>query len=121
MELTYDEKKLPPMFHTRTPDKKPVKLDCEIVDIRSVTLPELTPENIQKFFGNDEVQNEADLREKITVLIEQQKREMQLMQAIDTYLQEITGSFDYYIPKTLIDEEMKTRMKSLEERMGGEE
>ncbi len=121
VELDYNEKKLPPILLSRNKDVKPVKLDCEVVDIRSVTLPELTPENIQKFFGNEEVKTQDQLKEKIKVLIEQQKNEMQLMQSIDKFLQDSTGSFEVIIPKTLIDEEMKTRLKSLEERMGGEE
>ena len=46
---------------------------------------------------------------------------MELMQSVDKFLQDAGSSFEITIPKTLIDEEMKTRMKSLEERMGGEE
>ncbi|MBP6256870.1 hypothetical protein KA405_04080 [Patescibacteria group bacterium] len=46
-----------------------------------------------------------------------QKEEQVLMQAIDTYLQEVMKSFTIAIPKTLTDEEVKTRMKSLQERM----
>ncbi len=121
VEIAYDEKKLPPMLHCRNKDVAPVKLDCEITDIRSVTLPELTPENIKKFFGSDDVKSEAELTEKIKELIQQQKNEAQLMQTIDKFLQDATSSFEVSIPKTLIDEELKTRMKSLEERMGGEE
>lgn len=121
VEIAYDTNKLPPMLHCRNKDLQPEKLDCEIVDIRTVTLPELTPENIKKFFGSEEVTTETELRGKIKLLIEQQKHETQLMQTIDKFLQEVTSSFDIIIPKTLIDEELKTRMKSLEERMGGEE
>ncbi len=50
VEIAYDEKKLPPMMHAKNKEVKGVTLDCEITDIRSVTLPELTPENIKKFF-----------------------------------------------------------------------
>ena len=43
------------------------------------------------------------------------------MQSVEKYLTDIKTSFDIAIPKTLVDEEMKSRMKSLEERFGGEE
>jgi FKBP-type peptidyl-prolyl cis-trans isomerase (trigger factor) len=90
-------------------------------DIKDMELPEFTPENIKKFFWSDDVKDEKDLREKIKTLIAAQKEESVLMQAIDTYLQEVMKSFWLVIPKTLIDEEVKTRIKSLQERMGGEE
>ncbi len=104
-EWPYDAEKLPPMLHSRNKDgKTPTTLHCTISDIREITLPDFSPENIKKFFGNDDVTTE-----------------MLLMQSVDGLLTKATSSFDLTIPKTLIDEEMKTRMKSLEERMGGEE
>jgi len=39
------------------------------------------------------------------------------MQHIDEYLKEVLPSFDVIIPKTLVEEEKKTRLKQLEERM----
>ena len=114
----YDEKKLPPMLHNRNKDgEKAAILVCTISDVREVVLPDFTPENIKKFFGNDDVTTQEQLEEKITELISKQKREMLLMQSVDTMLQTSGSSFEIIIPKTLIEEEMKTRMKSLEERM----
>lgn len=43
------------------------------------------------------------------------------MKSVESYLSDITSSFDLYIPKTLIDEELKSRIASLKERFGGEE
>ena len=119
---SYDEKKLPPMLHSRNKDgAKATTINISITDVRDVVLPDFTPENIKKFFGNDDVTTEAGLKEKISELIAKQKKEMLLMQSIDRMLDDARSSFEYIIPKTLIDEEMKTRMKSLEERMGGED
>lgn len=120
-EIDYTPKTLPPMLHLRTEGKKADKLACEIVDVRKVALPELTEENIQRFFGNEDVKTLDQLKEKVTELIAKQKNEVQLMQAIDKMLGEAQSSLDVTIPKTLIDEEKKSRMKSLQERMGGEE
>lgn len=116
--LPYKEKDLPPMLHCHK-EGKPTNLVCTINDVREISLPDFSPENIKKFFGNEEVKSEAELREKITWLIEKQKNETGLMQAIDGILQKASPSFTITIPKTLIEEEVKTRMKSLEERMGG--
>ena len=41
------------------------------------------------------------------------------MQAVDWALDSIKDSITVTIPKTLVDEELKTRMKSLEERLWG--
>jgi FKBP-type peptidyl-prolyl cis-trans isomerase (trigger factor) len=82
-----------------------------------MTLPDFTPDNIKKFFGNDEVKTEEVLKTRIATLIEQQKKEGMLMQAVDKSLDQVTKSLEVVIPKTLVEEELKTRMKSLEERL----
>jgi len=115
--LPYKEKDLPPMFHNRK-EGKAANLVCKITDVREVELPDFSPENIKKFFGNEDVKTEAELREKIAALIKKQKYEASLMQTIDKFLEKASSSFTVTIPKTLIEEEWKTRMKSLEERMG---
>ncbi len=121
VSIAYDEKQLPPTMHTQKADVKAKEIEATVGDIKDMELPEFTAENIKKFFWSDDVKDEKDLREKIKTLIAAQKEESVLMQAIDTYLQEVMKSFGLVIPKTLIDEEVKTRIKSLEERMGGEE
>lgn len=120
-QTPYEEKKVSPMLHNRSKDTKATTTVYTITDVRSVTLPDFTEENIKKFFGNDEVKTKEQLMEKITDLIRKQKEESLLMQSVDTMLDDAGKSLDITIPKTLIDEEMKTRMKSLEERMGGAE
>ena len=122
--IDYDEANLPPMFHNRNKEKEgvvPAKIVATVNDIKTVVLPEFTPENIKKFFGNEEISTEEELKKKVAELMKQQKHENLLMQAVDKFLQESISSFGLYIPKTLIEEEVKTRMKSLEERMWGEE
>lgn len=118
----YNADEFPPMLHNRNKDgKEAATVVCTISDVREVVLPAFTAENIKKFFGNDDVTTEEQLRVKITELISKQKREMLLMKAVDELLTKAGGSFNITIPKTLVDEEKKTRMKSLEERMGGEQ
>lgn len=119
--IKYEEKKLPHTMHLHKEGMQAASIEATIGDIKEVTLPDFTPENIKKFFGNDDVTSEEQLRSKVSVLISTQKEESLLMQSIDNFLAEAMKSFDLKIPKTLIEEEVKTRMKSLQERMGGEE
>lgn len=116
--LDYTEKKFPDIAKSQQPNAATVEFT--INDIRTVELPEFTPENIKKFFGNDDVETEEQLRIKIAELIKQQKEETLLMKAVDDMLNQAREYISVIIPKTLIDEEVKTRMKSLQERMGGE-
>lgn len=119
--VDFDADGFPPMLTNRNTDATAAKTEFTIGDVRSVTLPDFSPENIKKFFGNDEVKSKEQLEVKVRELIENQKEESVLMQAVDTLLQSSTDSLEITIPKTLSDEEVKTRMKSLQERLGGEE
>lgn len=121
ISVEYDEKKLPPTMHVNKEWIQANTINATVGDIQDMELPEFTAENLKKFFWNEEVKSEEELREKIKLLVSNQKEEQVLMQTIDTYLQEVMKSFSLAIPKTLIDEEVKTRMKSLQERMWGEE
>lgn len=121
VHIAYDEKQLPPTMHTQKPDVQAKEIIATVGDIKDMELPAFTPENIKKFFWSDDIKDEEALKAKIRELIGNQKEESVLMQTIDSYLQDVMKSFSIIIPKTLIDEEMKTRMKSLQERMWGEE
>ena len=120
--LPYDTNTLPPVLHSRHQGEAPVQeIKGTISDIKYMELPELTPENIQKFFGNEKITSLDELKKELTTLIEKQKYETMLMQTVDAYLQEIGSSFTLAVPQTLINEEVKSRMKNLQERMWGEE
>jgi trigger factor len=116
VHIAYDDKLLPPTMHTKKTDMQAKELVATVGDIKDMELPEFTPENIKKFFWNDDIKTEQELREKISSLIATQKEESLLMQTIDTYLQEVMKHFTLAIPKTLVNEEVKTRMKSLQEK-----
>lgn len=90
-------------------------------DIKTVTYPEFTPENIKKFFGNDDVKTKEELVEKVKGLIAKQKEESLLIKSVDEMIEKASKILDVEIPKTLIDEEIKSRMESLKEKMGGED
>lgn len=119
-DIAYDHDKLPHVMHCHTQGVTASRITGTINDVRNMILPELTEENIVKYFGNENLRTREALEEELTRLIKNQKEEMQLMQGVDELLKEVMPSFEVVIPKTLVEEEKKTRIKQLEERMGGE-
>ena len=92
-------------------------------DCKKVVLPELTEAMLLQLFGKDStVKTEEELKTFIHDTLAQQKFEADLIKSIEELLQTVkTQSMSVTIPKTLVDEEFATRMKSLQERFGGEE
>jgi len=123
IEITHDEDKLPPVLHNKKADIKPEKIKLTIKDIKKIVLPELTPEMMKKLFGEDtKVQTQEDLVEYIKDSIQHQKYDQELIKKIEEVLQNLRNkSMKVMIPQTLINEELKTRIKSLEERLWGKE
>lgn len=117
--LPYDTKKLPEVLHNHAHGAATKNVVVEIQDIRKVELPEWNEATIKKFFGNEEVSTFEELKAKIGGLISKQKEEMELMKAVDTFLTEAQNSLSVVIPHTLIEEEKKSRMESLEKKMWG--
>lgn len=121
-EIAYKEKELPPTFHKRKSEKDPKKIKVTIKDIKKVVLPEFTEEKIQKLFPDQkDVKNEKELKTYIKWEIERQKYENELIKAVEDYINEIRWkNMSITIPQTLIQEEFKSRIKSLEDRLWGE-
>ena len=68
------------------------------------------------------MQNQDDLVAHIKESIEHQKYDQELIKKIEGVLENLRNkAMKVMIPQTLVNEEMKTRMKSLEERLGGKE
>jgi FKBP-type peptidyl-prolyl cis-trans isomerase (trigger factor) len=83
----------------------------------------MTEENIKKLFGEEsEVKTEKELFDFIEKNLSQNKRDTELVKTIEGYINNIKDKgFEVTIPKTLIDEEQKTRIKSMEQRFGGKD
>ncbi len=123
IQIDYIVEDLPPMLHLKSTEVEwtPTHIKATVSDIKKVKLPEWNEENIQKLFWNEELKTLDELKVKVGEAIWWQKKEALLMQGIETYLQSITSSFGITIPKTLIDEEFKSRIESLKERFWWEE
>lgn len=121
-ELKYDEKKLPATLHTKKTEDKPNKVMLNVQDVKEVVLPEFTAELLQKMFGNDQIKDEAGLRAFIKDTLVQQKSDTELVQSVEKLLQDIRkDTMKISVPKTLIEEEFKSRMTNLEGRFGWKE
>lgn len=118
-EIDYD-KKLPILLQSKKEIATPKKMEFDIIDIREVVLPEFTEENIVKFFEKDGLKTEQELREKISEVIKTQKHETWLVQTIEDFIAKSMESLNVEIPKTIIDEEIKSRYQSLQDRLGWE-
>lgn len=121
--LDYDEKKLPPTYHYRKTEGKAEKVKITIQDVKKVVIPEMNEEMLKKLFGPEsKVKTEAQLLEFIKESIGHQKFEAELIKSIEGLLQKVKDKhMNVMIPRTLIEQEFGTRMKSLQERFGGQE
>jgi FKBP-type peptidyl-prolyl cis-trans isomerase (trigger factor) len=114
-------KKLPELLLLKD-DQQAHKIHLNIDKIYVMILPEMSPENIKKFFGDDTtVSDEAGIRAEITKTIKEQKQEYELQTAIDKLLEQAKGSLSVIIPASLKQRELESRIETLKQRMGGEE
>lgn len=122
-ELAHDEKKLPAVFHNKKGDIKTEKIKLTVKDVKKIVLPEMTPEMMKKLFWEDtKLQNQEDLIAYIKESIEHQKYDQELIKKIEEVLAGIRNkSMKVIIPQTLVNEELKSRVKNLEQRLGGKE
>jgi trigger factor len=122
IELKYTVKTLPAVLHAKS-EHKPTTLKATIKDVKRQILPEFTPENIAKFFGKEsEVHNETELKEFIKKQLFAQKEQTALVSAVENFVSTIRkDAMSVIIPKTMIDEEFKSRVHSLEQRFGSKE
>jgi len=122
-ELDHDEKKLPVTLHNKKGEVKTEKIKLTIKDIKKIVLPEMTPEMLKKLFGDDtKLQNQEDLIKYISESIEHQKYDQELIKKIEEVLSTIRNkSMKVIIPQTLINEELKSRIQNLEQKLGGKD
>lgn len=88
--IKYDEKSFPPTVQAKKADNAIVTVAFDLLDIKSIVLPEITPETILKFFGKDsQVKNETELFTYIDETISAQKYDTALMQEVEEYLKSV--------------------------------
>ena len=122
-EIDYKEKDLPATFHKRKQEETPDKIKIVVKDIKTMILPKFTEETITKLFPDQkEVKTEKQLKDYIKSEIEKQKYETELIKNIEEYTSKIRdNNMSIVIPQTMIHEEFKSRMDSLEKRFWDKE
>ena len=92
-------------------------------DVKKQILPEFNKETIEKlFWKQSEVKDEKQLKEYIKNQLAVQKEQNELIRWVEEYVSKIREKFmSVIIPKTMIDEEFKSRVHSLEHRFGSKE
>ena len=121
-EFDYDEEKLPRLLQYFKKDKDQLnikKVRAIVSEIKEPVLPELTLENLERWFGKKYEKIEDFLKEVKETLAEQKKM-VEINKFIEDLLLKIQDSFEVVVPKTLIDQEVKQRLESLKQRYGGE-
>ncbi|MBQ7074859.1 hypothetical protein IJM86_07630 [bacterium] len=98
-----------------------IKLKAIIKDIKKEILPEFDEETIKKYFGN-ECKNIEELKSMIKKTMQEEKHTEELVKVVEDYVTKLNEKFfSIEIPKTLIEEEFKARIASLEKKLGGKE
>ncbi len=95
------------------------KVKASITEVKETELPELTTENLQKWFGKtyDKVE---DFMEEVKNTLAWEKERNELAKFIEDLVSKIKSSFEVAIPKTLTDQEVKQRVNHLKQQYGGE-
>jgi len=122
-EFDYDENKLPQLLQYFKKDKEELKIakvKATISEIKEAIIPELSVENLKKWFGRtyEKVENFLD-EVKETLKIE--KKRTELSKFVEDLLAKIKDSFEVVIPKSLTDQEINQRIENLAQRYGGKD
>jgi len=122
-EFDYDEKTLPQLLQYFKKDKDQLniaKVKATISEIKEAVIPELTTDNLKKWFGKTYEKVEDFLKEvKETLQVEKKRQE--LGKFVEDLLEKIKDSFEVTLPKTLVDQEVNQRIENLKQRYGGAE
>lgn len=120
-EIKYNHDKLPHTLHYHKDEQKPSKILVTIEAIQDAEIPEMNPENIKKFFWNEWINSEEDLKLEIAKVIKSEKWNSNLTNVIEKYLNEAQASFETTIPKTMIEYEFASRIENMSKRFGSKD
>lgn len=123
IELTYTKKCVPADWHYTKDDAKPAKLVATVSDIKKQVIPTFDRAQIVKLFGEEaKPQNEAELVEMITESVKVENYNNAMMQQTEAAIDELTkNSVEVTVPQTIVEQETSERLKSMQDRFGGEE
>jgi trigger factor len=126
VEIDYKEKELPHAAHYHPHGDETAKkiktLTMVIVDTKDTIMPDFNDvATLEKLFQSTDIKSQDDLVKKIESVLIEQKEEQGLQKSIEDMLSDTKDTLVVAIPETIIREEMSARIKTLWDRMGGEE
>lgn len=111
-----------PSFMDYQGEDKPSKFSFVIQDIQHVVVPELTDAFVaEKFGGDGGIESKKALEERIEQTLQETQSQQELEKSVDDLLAGMIASFDLTIPETFVQEELKHRIKRMEQQYGGSE
>lgn len=116
VERDYTEKTVPE-FLKYTGEWKPKTMKFVALDIKKVVVPELNDSFVKEKFGDANLNSVDDLMKQIDVTLNATQWQEELQTKIEEFLNTIWTSFTINIPQTFIQEELKHRMKSMEDQL----
>jgi len=117
VEFNYSDK-LPTLLQYFKKDKDSLniaKVKGTITEIKKSHLPELSLDNIEKWFWK-KYESIEKFKEEIKNTLALEKRRIELNKFVEDLITKIKDSFKIIIPKTLIDQEIKQRIDTLKQR-----
>lgn len=120
-EFDYSEE-LPTLLKYFKKDKDELdikKVKATITEIKKAELPELSLENLKKWFGKEYDKVESFIEEVRTTLSVEKER-AEIAKFVEDLVLKIKNSFKITVPKTLTDQEVGQRVNQLKQKYGGE-
>ena len=116
-------KDVPAVIKVKDEEAKPDTIQFEVIDIKRSVLPDLNdPKTLKKIFPEEPVfHNEGDVVAKITEVLADHKQKESLVALIEDLLTEAHESLEVTIPQTIVEQELESRLKRVQENFGGKD
>ncbi len=89
---------------------KEVTFKCKLKGVKKRIVPELNEEFAKKF----EVESVEALREKVKAQLEEEYERRSKLEALDQLAEKLVEGYDFPLPETLVEDELKKRMERYE-------
>lgn len=101
-------------------ETKPVTINAKIIEIKEQALPEFTVEKLEEWFW-EKFAKVADFEEKIKNIVFEENKKKLLNETFEGILKKVTESVQISVPNSMVQEEVKVRLKDIKEKFGWEE
>jgi trigger factor len=96
-------------------------INFDIAMIEKQILPDFSDEEISKLFWNDKISTYKDLEAEVRRVLAEQKEQKEYAEVIEELVKTAEKEFDFEVPRTLIESDVKRRMEMMAKRAWWEE